>query len=378
MVTEQFVLMSGDTEIEEFNFIPDLILIFFSPSFPNLDILKEYRKMYPDCIITGCSSSGEIEDISVHNNSIVITGVSFETSKVVYNEVYLPSHNDSKTAGIELIDKFDKEGLKHVYVLSEGVNVNGDNLVKGLSHQYSDVFAITGGLSGGTTLSVSDTLILTNDMKFVSNLVVGIGFYGEDLKVGYGALAGLNSLGVDRIITKSEDNIVYEIDDEPALDLLTRLLGSISDKHIDESIFIPLSVREDITNNPFIRTVIKANKIDGSITFTGNIPEGSIVRLMKSNIDRVVNAAEGAAEVSIEPIGNTHTDLTIVTSCAGRKNVLKELVEEEIQAVREVVGEDATITGFYAYGEISPYISGMKCELHNQTISITSISESDM
>ena len=108
------------------------------------------------------------------------------------------------------------------------------------------------------------------------------------------------------------------------------------------------------------------------------MPEGSYVRLMKSNIERLINAAEGAAEVSIEPIGNTHTDFVIVTSCVARRKVLKELVEEEIVAVRDVVGEDATITGFYSYGEISPFVYGNVCELMNQSIVVTSFSESDI
>ena len=377
MVTEQFVLMSGDTEVEEFYFIPDLILFFISPSFSEFEILKDYRKMYPNSIITGCSTAGEIEDISVHQGSAVITAVKFDKAKVVYNEVYLPSSDESASAGTELVDKFDQEGLKHIYVLSEGININGTDLVEGLRNHSSTDFSITGGLAGDG-FNAKNTFILTNNFSYVSNVIVGIGFYGEDLKVGYGVLDGLNSLGVDRIITKAEKNVVYEIDGEPASDLIHRLIGAISIGMSDSLVLLPMSVRENVTDRPVIRSVIGVNKDVGSITFTGNIPKGSTVRLMKSNIDRLINAAEGAAEVSIEPIGNTHTDLAIVTSCVGRRKVFKELVEEEIEAVRDVIGEDATITGFYSYGEISPYVSGDKCQLQNQSIVVTSFSESDI
>ncbi|MCK5907086.1 MAG: FIST C-terminal domain-containing protein, partial [Flavobacteriales bacterium] len=169
-----------------------------------------------------------------------------------------------------------------------------------------------------------------------------------------------------------------KIDGEPALDLINRLIGAITMNKSDSILLLPLSVREKITDRPVVRSIKSIDKIDNSITFTGNIKEGSYVRLMKSSIDRLINAAEGAAEVSIEAIGNTHTDFAIVTSCVGRRKVLKELVEEEVEAVRDVIGEDATIAGFYSYGEISPYISGTDCALQNQSIVVTSFSESDI
>ena len=333
--------------------------------------------MYPNCIITGCSTAGEIEDISVHQNSVVITAVKFDKAKVVYNEVYLSSSDESSSASSALVDKFDQEGLKHLYVISEGININGTELVEGLRNHSSTDFSITGGLAGDG-FSAKKTFVLTNNFSYVPNVIVGIGFYGEDLKVGYGSLDGLNSLGVDRVIAKAEKNVVYEIDGEPAYDLIHRLIGSISIGMSDSLALLPMSVRENVTDRPVIRSVIRVNKSVGSITFTGNIPKGSIIRLMKSNIDRLLNAAEGAAEVSIESIGNTHTDLAIVTSCVGRRKVFKELVEEEIEAVRDVIGEDATIAGFYSYGEISPYVSGDRCQLQNQSIVVTTFSESDI
>lgn len=379
MVTEQFVLMSGDTKVDEFYFIPDLILFFISPSFTDIELLKDYRKMYPNSIITGCSTAGEIEDISAHNDSVVITAVKFEDSKVVYNEVDLPSIDEGSSAGMELIDKFDRDGLKHIYIISEGININGSDLVDGLRNHSSSNFTITGGLAADG-FTFNKTFVLSNDLSYKSNRVVGIGFYGDNIKVGYGSLAGLNSLGVDRIVTKSNKNVVYEIDGEPACALIQRLLGAISISTTKSAnlTFSPMSVREKVSDSPIIRSIASVDEEEGSITFSGNILEGSYIRLMKSNIEKLINAAEGAAEVSIEPIGNTHTDLAIITSCIGRRNVLKELVEEEIEAVRDVIGEDATIAGYYSYGEISPQVYGNKCELHNLSIVVTTFSESDI
>ncbi|MEN8136973.1 MAG: FIST N-terminal domain-containing protein [Bacteroidota bacterium] len=377
MTTEQIVIYAGDTELEEFSFNPDLILLFVSPSFKNLDLLKNFRELYPDSIITGCSTSGEIEDINVHDHSVVATAISFDKSRVEYNEVYVPSINKSRLAGTELVDKFEQKGLKHLFVLSEGLNINGTSLVNGLKHQSDQQYSITGGLAGDET-KFGRTFVITNDMEIRENMITGIGFYGDDLKVGYGSLGGWDSFGVDRIVTKSRGNILYEIDGEPVLDLFRNFLGDQAKNLPATGLLFPLSVRIKANDNPVVRTVIAMNEEEKSLTFAGNIPKGATVRLMKANMERLINGAEGAAELSIEDIGNTHTDLAILVSSVGRRLVLNQLIEEEVEAVRDVIGEDATIAGFYSYGEIAPYISGTKCELHNQTMTITTFSESDI
>jgi len=377
MKKEQIVIYSGDSDFEEFSFSPDLILLFISPSFDNVSSLISLRKQYPESIITGCSTSGEIEDINVHDNSIVATGISFEKSRVEYNEVYIQNSEKSKQAGTELVEKFDKEGLKHLFVLSDGLNVNGTELVNGLRHQSDQQYSITGGLAGDGS-DFNKTFVITNDVEARTNMITGIGFYGEDLKVGYGSLGGWDSFGVDRVVTKSKGNVLLEIDGEPVLDLYKNFLGEQAKNLPASGLLFPLSMRVKPSDKPVVRTILAMDEKDKSLTFAGDIPEGSYVRLMKANIDRLINGAEGAAEVSIESIGNTHTDLAILISCVGRRLVLKQLVEEEVEAVRDVVGEDSVITGFYSYGEIAPFISGTKCELHNQTMTITTFSESDI
>ena len=377
MRTEQFSIISGREIEDEFSFTPDLILLFVSSKFQNLESIKIFRDLYPDAVITGCSTAGEIEDIAVHDSTIMVTGVKFDKSNVEYNEVYIPSVNKSRQAGTELIEKFQQEGLRHLFVLCDGINVNGEDLVNGLKHQSDQKYGITGGMAADGT-KFKNTFVITNDLEIKENMMVGIGFYGDDLKVGYGALGGWDSFGVDRIVTKAHKNIIYEIDGEPVLDLYKNFLKEQARNLPASGLLFPLSVRDKATDKPVVRTLKAVNEQDKSITFIGDVKEGAVVRLMKANIERLINAAEGAAELSIESIGNTHTDLSILISCVGRRMVLNQIIDEEVEAVRDVVGEDAIISGFYSYGEISPLMSGSKCELHSQSMSITSFSESDI
>lgn len=124
-----------------------------------------------------------------------------------------------------------------------------------------------------------------------------------------------------------------------------------------------------------MRTILGIDREQQSLTFAGDVPEGSYSRLMKANFDRLIDGAVGAAETGHRAIGSAPAELVLLISCVGRKLVLKQRIEEEVEGAREVLGPDAVFAGFYSYGEISPFTPGAKCELHNQTMTITTFSE---
>jgi hypothetical protein len=127
-----------------------------------------------------------------------------------------------------------------------------------------------------------------------------------------------------------------------------------------------------------VRTILAVNDQDQSMTFAGDVPEGTYVRLMRANVERLVDGASGAAKNAThrasDPLLKT-PDLAILVSCVGRKLVLAQRIEEEVEAVRDVVGAGATLTGFYSYGEIGPFSATATCELHNQTMTVTTLTE---
>jgi len=124
-----------------------------------------------------------------------------------------------------------------------------------------------------------------------------------------------------------------------------------------------------------VRTILSIDEQQKSMTFAGNLPEGSKVRLMKANFDKIIEASSAAASSAFEDIENSKPELALLVSCVGRKLILQERTDEELEAAKTILGDKATITGFYSYGEISPFNESVQCELHNQTMTVTTLTE---
>lgn len=338
---------------------------------PHIDFIKN---AYPAAQIVGCSTSGEICQEAVFNESIICTAVWFENSTVEVAVERINTMEDSFTVGEKLAEKLDKEQLVHIMILSEGLNINGSELTKGLNYSLKDRISITGGLAGDQD-DFLETVIIHNRAG-ETNLVLAIGFYGEHLKVGYGSMGGWDSFGVDREVTKSIGNVLYELDGQPALELYKKYLGNHAADLPSSALLFPLSIRLKNSDTALVRTVLSVNENDGSMIFAGDLPQGEYVRLMKANSDRLIDGANDAAEMSKTSLGNSNPDLAILISCVGRKLVLKQRVEEELEVIHEAIGNAAAVTGFYSYGEICPLKPfEQHCELHNQTMTVTLFKE---
>jgi len=347
--------------------------------FGNTSILKQQRyfdeikKAYPKAHLFGCSTAGEIYGAQVSDDSLVITAVSFEHTQLSGAKTKITDIEKSFEAGEKLAQSLDKEGLTHVLVLSDGLKINGSDLVRGLKEHLPENVAVTGGLSGDGG-RFEETLVIWDGPPEKDTVAV-LGLYGNRLKVGYGSLGGWDPFGPDRLITRSKGNVLYELDGKSALELYKKYLGEHAKGLPATGLLFPLSLRTKEGETGVVRTILSVNEEDQSMTFAGDVPEGAYVRLMKANFDRLIDGAVGAAKTSYQAIGSSSPDLALLISCVGRKMVLKQRVEEEVEGVRDVMGYRTVLTGFYSYGEISPIKAGAECKLHNQTMTVTTLSE---
>jgi hypothetical protein len=352
-----------------------LVLIFGSPTLiQRLDLLAEIKRAYPVANLMGCSTAGEIFGTQVTDDTLVLTAVAFENTTVKGFDLQLSDVVNSFEAGRKLAEQLPKADLVHIFVLSDGLKVNGSELVSGLVSNLPENVSVTGGLAGDGDRFGSTYVMLNQAAK--QGTVAVLGLYGKSLRVGYGSLGGWDSFGPERLITKSKGNVLFELDGRSALDLYKKYLGEHAKDLPASGLLFPLSLRTGDNALPVVRTILAINEDEQSMTFAGDVPEGGYARLMKANFDRLIDGAIGAARISAAPLGSTPADLAILISCVGRKLVLKQRIEEEVEGVRRVLGKTPAFSGFYSYGEISPFSPHARCELHNQTMTITTFSES--
>jgi hypothetical protein len=335
--------------------------------------LEEIRSAFPNARLVGCSTGGEIMGDRVFDESLAVTGVAFENSTLQCAETTLDGIADSFDAGARLAGALAPDNLVHVLVLSAGLNVNGSALAEGLHSRLPAHVAVTGGLAADS-VHFRETLVFLDSVSD-RNTVAAIGFYGDALQIGYGSRGGWDSFGPDRLVTRAKANVLYELDGQSVLDLYRKYLGDQAKGLPATGLFFPLSLRIEGSDQRLVRTIQAINEEDGSATFTGDIPEDCYARLMKGNSERLLEgAAESARQAQVA--GSPAPHLAIVISCVGRKLVLKQRIDEEVESVRSILGPDTTIAGFYSHGEICPLDAKDKhAKLHNQTMTVTTISE---
>ena len=334
------------------------------------------RSIYPNAPLLFCSTAGEILGTYVYDHSLCVTAVSFESTQLTFAQSKIAHVNESEEKGRELVGQLPHEGLSHVMVFSDGLTVNGTALVAGLTSGLPEGVSVTGGLvaDGADFLH---TVTGLNELPSEKNIIV-IGFYGDDLSIGYGSLGGWDTFGPDRTITRSEGNVLYELDGRPALELYKEYLGPLAQQLPGSGLLFPLRLNlgDKSHTDEVVRTLLAIDEASQSMTFAGDMPIGVSTTLMKANFERLIDGATGAAQMSASS-DMRDPQLALLISCVGRKLVLKDRIEEETEAVRSILGESTVMTGFYSYGEICPVAPTEKqCRLHNQTMTITTFKES--
>lgn len=346
-----------------------LVMVFADTEhFHTAACFDELKSFFPQAHIIGCSSSGNVEGTSIGDGDMVATAIHLERGRVDIAAGDVAQGEDIAALAAGLMDRLQAEDLHHVFVLSDGLMVNGSDLAKGINR--ADI-PVTGGLAGDGT-RFGKTWVMA-DAPAQPGRVVAVGFYG-DVTVKSGCFAGWEEFGTERFVTRSTNNVVYEIDGQPALQLYKKYLGDQAKDLPGSGLRFPLSVRENKDGKPIIRTLLAVDETTQSLTFAGDVPQGYLCKLMKTNLDSIIDHAGMAAEAA-KPDSKSAAGLCLVVSCVGRRLVLGQLTEEELDIVRENLGEATAITGFYSYGELAPFDDLMQCQLHNQTMTLTTIYE---
>jgi hypothetical protein len=346
------------------------VLYFAAPEVLDDALFASLRERYPEARLLGCTTGGEIAGDEVVDGALSAIAVKFDAVTVRAASRPVEDATQSFDVGVALAEAFPAEGLRAVFVLSDGTRVNGSELVRGLRKTLDAGVVITGGLAGDGARFGATRVGL--DESPCPGRVCAIGLYGESLTVGHGSAGGWVPFGPERIISKAEGNVLFELDHEPALNLYKRYLGEEAQRLPGSALLYPLVIRRrDTPNEPLVRTIVGIDEAAQTMTFAGDVPEGAVAQLMRASFDQLVDGAAAAA--SSAHAGVDH-GMAVLVSCIGRKLLMGQKTADEVEAVAEVLGDAFATVGFYSYGEIAPGCSGFS-DLHNQTMTVTTLGE---
>jgi hypothetical protein len=352
-----------------------LVLVFAAPEIAaDPAPLAELAAAFPQSVIAGCSTSGEIAGSQVHDASISVAVARFDHTRLRRAFTPIEGAADSQAAGARLAAQLAGERLRAVFVLSDGLGVNGTPLVAGLAGGLPADVVVTGGLAGDGS-RFARTWVLDRARPATQH-VCAVGLYGERLRIGHGCDAGWSDFGPERRITRAEGNVLYELDGKPALALYKTYLGERASGLPGTALLFPLAVRRDETDRePLVRTILGLDEERQSLTFAGDLPPGGIARLMRANTDKLIGSAGLAVREAVRGWPDDREALVVSVSCVGRRLVLGERTDEEVETVLDGAPARSAHVGFYSYGEISPAAPGGASELHNQTMTVTAFAE---
>jgi len=353
----------------------NLVLVFGSVKrFGEAKLQSILKARYPTAQIIGCSTSGEITATGVYDDSLQITAILWEKTVQRVTHTKMTGMQNSFETAVTLAKQLKSDSLKAVLVYSDGLNVNGSELLEGFKSELGET-PIMGGMAGDG-FNFSKTVQLFND-TVSDGLVIAVGLYGNSLIAATGVGLGWKPYGPPRKVTKSDKNVVLELDEKPALPLYNMYIGSHSAKGLPGSgLNFPFAIIEDGKRDiEKIRTLLAIDPKNNSLTFAGNVNEGETVRFCQSTHDRLVEGAGDAAHLVSNHANVNQTGLAICVSCVGRKGVMAELVTDEVKLVQQILGGQTAITGFYSYGEFAPRPDTSDSVLHNQTMTIGYLSE---
>jgi len=373
MKTEQLQwTVNNDWDITKIQ-LKDAQLVLVFAGIDVIENCKYYESLsvaYPKADIILVSTSGEIHGTEMFENSASATAIHFENTPLRISTKENTAGRDAELIGMEITKDLLQDNLKHILLFSEGGHMNGDHLIAGISKHLPKNIAVTGGLAGDSARFAKTMMGLNNTVS--ENLVVAIGLYGNAIEVGYGSNDGWDLFGPLRLVTKAEENVLYDLDDTNALELYKKYLGDRANELPGAALLFPICILKP-DGTKLVRTILSINEENQSMVFAGNVPVGSKVQFMMANFDRVIDSASNAALKS-RIHENENPDLTIMVSCVGRKLVMQNRTEEEIEAVADTYNDESTFCGFYSNGEICPSTDGVN-SLHNQTMTITTLKE---
>ena len=360
-----------------------LALVFSTPDFASAGLLKSIRQALKSNIpIIGCSAVNLITSEGIQKEGVIIALLSLANTKISCGLIETDKNKDplsgAQELGTGLASHLKGQRRQFCLLFNDGLSENTSGLIKGLQSVLGVSFPFIGGGS-------SDNLKFRQTYQYYDTRVLNKGticaLLAGKLNFGLGIKHGWRPLGKTRVITESNGNIIKKIDGKNACylyeDYFAKTIKELKKELLRISILYPIGVHLKGESEYLLRNIISLND-DGSITTQGDVPQGSSIRLMIATKESCLEAARQAALQVQVNLRDKKAEFALVISSASRAYLLGRQAHSEIKIIREILGRETPLFGFYSYGEYAPLGSINyygQTYLHNQTIAILGIAQ---
>lgn len=368
----------------------DLAIVFSSIDLSCVSLLKTINVSLKGRVpIVGCSSVAIISHQGIFKHGLVVMLLELPTN--AYFNVACVRDIKEKTAlsagrelGHKLLSGFHDMRRDLSVIFSDGLMDEGSNLIYGLQERLGKSFPLVGA-SASDNMRFLKTYLYFNE-ELLTDSAVGI-LWGGKLNFGLGIQHGWKPLGKPRIITKSEGNIIHEIDGEPGVKIyeeyLARDLAELQKEIRRISILYPIGIYLPGEQEYLLRNILSIEN-NGSLRLQGNAIEGSTIRLMIGTKESCLNATRQALNEAKKILFAPIVDITkseiknfvFVFDSVSRYMLLRKEANQELEIIKEGFSKETPIIGCYTYGEQAPLkaISYQgQAYFHNQTIAMLNI-----
>lgn len=336
---------------------PELMIVFSSVRHDQREMLDGVREVSKDIPLIGCSTAGEITLEGSAEGSVAVMAIQSDAI-----DFTIGKGGDLKIgvreAGAELarnIQGSAKSPVNCLLMLTDVLNGNGAEVVRGIQDVMGGNSLIVGGAAGDDFLFKQTFEYYNDDIS--SSSIVGAGLSG-DYGIGVGVRHGWVAIGTPMKVTKSEGAVLKELDGRPAVSIYEDYFGKKAEELREEplaklAITYPLGMNVEGDEELLIRDPITVDD-QGAITCAAEIPEGAEVRLMIGSKEEAIAAAKDAAEQAKEQLQGKAPRAIIIFNCIARRKLFGRYAKDEIDAIKDVLGQEVPLIGFYTYGEIAP------------------------
>ena len=367
---------------------PEVLFIFSAMLYNHKELLNGIQSVTGEIPLVGGTTAGEIDSSGFSSQSVTIMAMSSDNLDFVTGIGQDMSKDEkacSKSLTKDLASKTELSKASSLLIFPNGMGGDGIKMIEGLQEELGQDFEIVGGYLGDDE-RFEQTYQYYNG-KVYKDAIPGVLLCNKQngYKTGIGVRSGFEPIGNRFYCSAAEGNVVKQFDGESALDLYKEFLGEERAQRLPgialEYPFGLIDEKVSIGDKEYfqLRCGLAVDHDKGTISLAASIPEGSAITLTTASRNDIIKGAEQAAQQALESLEGAKPKAIMMFSCVGRKLVLGRRTQEEIDAVKNVLGKDVPIIGFYTYGEIGP-IDKLKNDLkatkfHNETVVLWALGE---